>query len=90
MSGIKAWGGRSAGSEALPSARVPERFRRLKWNEVVYRGDFVVDERLGLELWEGPGGFQADTFVKPIYRRKKTEKFRPTATRQSKRDTQHS
>jgi hypothetical protein len=69
---------------------VPERFRRLKWNEVVYHGDFVVDGRLGLELWEGPGGFQAGTFVKPIYRRKKIKRLRLAATRQSKRNTRHS
>ena len=54
--------------EALPGAGVPERFRRLKWNEVVCRGDFVADERLGLEPWEGPSGFRADAFVKTIYR----------------------
>jgi len=73
--------------EALPGAGVPERFRRLKWNEVVCHGDFVADERLGLEPWEGPGGFRADSFVKPTYRRKETGRFRPTATRKSKRNT---
>lgn len=73
--------------EALPGAGFPERFRRLKWNEVVFRGDSIADERLGLELWEGPGGFRADTFVKPVYRRKKTGKSRPTPTRKSKRNT---
>jgi hypothetical protein len=62
----------------------PERFRRLKWNEVVRHGDFVADERLGLEPWEGPGGFRADTFVKTIYRRMETGRFRPTAARKSK------
>ena len=77
----------TGGTEALPGAGVPERFRRLKWNEVVCRGDFVADERLGLELWEGPGGFRADTFVKPIYRRKEIGRFRPTTTRKSKRNT---
>jgi hypothetical protein len=30
---------------ALARASVPERFRRLKWNEVVWSGDFVADER---------------------------------------------
>jgi len=60
---------RTGDPEALSGAGVPERFRRLKWNEVVCHGDFVADERLGLEPWEGPGGFRADTFVKPIYRR---------------------
>jgi hypothetical protein len=73
--------------EAFPRAGVPKRFRRLKWNEVVCRGDFVADERLGLEPWEGPGGFQADSFVKPTYRRKETGRFRLTATRKSKRNT---
>ncbi len=60
---------RTGEPETLSRVGVPERFRRLKWNEVVCHGDFVADERLGLELWEGPGGFRADTFVKPIYRR---------------------
>ncbi len=67
--------------EALPGAGVPERFRRLKWNEVVCRGDFVANERLGLEPWEGPGGFRADTFVKPIYR---LNESRSTATKKLK------
>ena len=50
-------------------AGVPECFRRLKWNEVVSRGDFVMDEHRGFELWDGPGGFRANAFLKPIYRR---------------------
>jgi hypothetical protein len=50
-------------------AAVPERFRRLKWNELVSRGDFVADGRQGFEPWEGPPGFRADAFLKPIYRR---------------------
>jgi hypothetical protein len=29
-------------------------FRRLKWNEVVWSGEFVADGRLGFELWEAP------------------------------------
>jgi hypothetical protein len=72
--------------EAPTRTSVSERFRRLKWNEVVWRGDFVADERLGLQPWEGPGGFRADAFVRPIYRRKETERFRPTATPESKRE----
>ena len=67
--------------EASAKAGVPERFRRLKWNEVVCRGDFVADERLGFEPWEGPGGFRADSFVKTIYRRMGTGRLRLTATR---------
>jgi len=46
---------RTGKPEAPARASVPERFRRLKWNEAVWSGDFVADERLGLQLWEGPG-----------------------------------
>ncbi len=56
-------------SEAAPPADIPRRFRRLKWNELVRRGDFVMDEHQGFEPWEGPGGFRADAFVKAIYRK---------------------
>jgi hypothetical protein len=49
-------------------AGVPKRFRRLKWDELVFPGDFVVNEQRGFEPWEGPGGFRADAFVRPIYR----------------------
>jgi hypothetical protein len=54
------------------NAGVSKRFRLLKWTELVSRGDFVVDELRGFEPWEGPGGFKADSFVKPIYRRYKS------------------
>jgi len=57
---------------AAGKANVVERFRRLKWNELVRQGDFVEDGHQGFEPWEGPGGFQADSFIKPIYRRAKT------------------
>jgi hypothetical protein len=50
---------------------VPAGFRRLRWDELVLGGDFVMDAERGFELWEGPGGFRADMFVKPIYRRGK-------------------
>ena len=53
----------------IMKAGAPDRFRRLDWNELVCRGDFVADEQQRLEPWEGPGGFRADSFVKPIYRR---------------------
>jgi len=46
-----------------------ESFRRLKSNEVVSPGDFVKNGHHGFELWEGPSGFRAASFVKPIYRR---------------------
>jgi hypothetical protein len=41
---------RTGEPEAHARASVPERFRRLKWNEVVWSGDFVADERFGLQL----------------------------------------
>ena len=53
------------------NAGVPKNFRRLKPNELVSVGDFAADEKRGLELWEGPNGFRADSFVKAIYRRDK-------------------
>src|ERR1700736_427738 len=46
---------RTGEPEAPARASVPEPFRRLKWDEVVWSGEFVADERLGLELWEAPG-----------------------------------
>jgi len=58
-----------SGVAASATTAVPECFRRLKWNELVKRGDFVEDGRQGFELWEGPGGFRADAFVKIIYRK---------------------
>jgi hypothetical protein len=51
---------------ALPV--VLNQLRRLRWNERVQRGDFVADGRQGFELWEGPAGFRADTFVRQTYR----------------------
>ena len=51
----------------------PEHFRRLKWDEQVKRGDYVEDGQQGFELWTGMVGFQADTFLKTIYRRKKIQ-----------------
>jgi len=72
--------GAEPGQPAAPAA-VPKRFRRLKPNEVVSRGDFVANDQRGLEPWEGPGGFYASTFVKPIYRR---DEGGPTATRKPK------
>ena len=47
---------------------LPAGFRRLKRNETVHEGDFVVNAKRELELWEGVHGFFADTYVKPIYR----------------------
>jgi hypothetical protein len=57
----------------------PKRFRRLKWNELVTQGDFVSDGHHGFQPWEGPTGFRADAFVKPIYRRDRRRMARKTA-----------
>jgi len=43
--------------------------RRLGFNERVSVGDFVMNAQNKFEPWEGPNGFRADSFVKPIYRR---------------------
>jgi len=53
------------------AAGVPKQFRRLRWNELVSQGDFVIDPQGRFEPWEGLNGFQAGAFVKPIYRRDK-------------------
>ena len=63
---------------ASAKAGVSKRFRRLKWNELVSLGDFVVDEHRRFEPWEGPSGLRADAFLKPIYRR---DESRSTATK---------
>src|SRR6266478_8306088 len=57
---------RTGEPEAPARASVPERFRRLKRNEVVWSGEFVADERLGFELWEAPDVFRAGSFARPI------------------------
>jgi len=57
---------------AVPvEAGISESFRRLKADEVVSPGDFVKNGHQGFEPWEGPSGFRASSFVKPIYRRQK-------------------
>jgi hypothetical protein len=80
---------RTVKPEAPARAGVPERFRRLKWDEVVWLGDFVADERLGLQPWEGPGGFRAGSFARPIYQREETERFRATSTKKPKQKPKH-
>lgn len=77
---------RSGESGAPAKAGVPKSFRRLKWNELVSQGDFVEDKFRRLELWDGPGGFRADAFMKPIYRRKEAKRLGLTTTRKSRRE----
>lgn len=47
---------------------IPKHLRLVKADELVKVGDFVANERQEFELWEGPGGFLAAAFIKPIYR----------------------
>jgi len=54
---------------ATVKADIPPHFRRLKAHELVSLGDFVANEHQRLEMWEGPSGFRADSFVKAMYRR---------------------
>jgi hypothetical protein len=54
--------------ERAPIDVMPKSFRRLKWNELVISGDFIANEHRRLEPWEGPSGFRAAAFVRPIYR----------------------
>ena len=80
---------RTGEPEAPSRASVPERFRRLKWHEVVWSGDFVADERLWFELSKAPGVFRAGSFARPIYRKEETERFRPTSTKKPKQNAKH-
>jgi hypothetical protein len=52
----------------IRSTRASQRFGTLptfEVDEVVWSGDFIADERLGFELWEAPGVFQAGSFARP-------------------------
>ena len=44
------------------------RFRRLKLGERVWTGDFIKSISGRYEPWDGPGGFCASSFAKPVYR----------------------
>ena len=59
----------SAEAGASPESLVAAGLRKLAWNELVRKGDFVADGYDGFEQWEGPSGFRADAFVKATYRR---------------------
>ena len=59
---------RSAGGDTVAVAGTRSRFRRLKRRERVCFGDYIKDALRGFEPWEGPGGFQAGSFAKPVYR----------------------
>ena len=65
--------------ESSPSvnASIPKKFRRLKWNEMVSRGDLVANAHRQLEKLNGLTGFRAGSFVGPIYRAIKVARPRP-------------
>jgi hypothetical protein len=54
--------------EEIANTPVPKGLRLLNSNELVSPGDFVGDGHQGIAPWEGPSGFRADSFVRPIYR----------------------
>ncbi|MCD6050423.1 MAG: hypothetical protein K0Q55_1826 [Verrucomicrobia bacterium] len=54
---------------ASPESLAAAGMRKLAWNELVRKGDFVADGYEGFMPWDGPSGFRADAFVKSTYRR---------------------
>jgi hypothetical protein len=56
-------------AEVATSTNTAKQFRRLKADELVSHGDFVINETRKFEPWVGPNGFRADAFIKPIYRK---------------------
>ena len=46
------------------------RFRRVRSHELVIPGDYIKDGEDRYEPWEGPRGFRAASFCKPVYRQK--------------------
>ena len=44
------------------------RFRRVASNELVMPGDYIKEAEDRYEPWEGPRGFRAASFCKPVYR----------------------
>jgi hypothetical protein len=43
-------------------------FRRVRSDELVIPGDYIKDGEERYEPWEGPRGFRAASFCKPVYR----------------------
>jgi hypothetical protein len=81
-------GRRDAEGNTAPVADKRSDFRRLRANELVWSSDYVLDARLGLRLWDGPGGFQARTFTKPVYR-KRGASIPETASNRLRQEQQH-
>ena len=44
------------------------RFRRVRPDELVNPGDYIKDDEDRYEPWDGPRGFRAASFCKPVYR----------------------
>src|SRR5690349_7486789 len=44
------------------------RFRRVRFDELVVPGDYIKEGENCYEPWEGPRGFRAASFCKPVYR----------------------
>jgi uncharacterized protein (DUF3820 family) len=82
-------GRRRLGDKSAWTVRVPPGFHRLRGKELVWHGDYVADERFGLQLWDGQGGFQADSFAVRVYRKKDPEAFDHNSTNKPKRKGKH-
>ena len=57
------------------------RFRRLRSDELVIPGDYIKDGEDRYEPWEGPRGFRAASFCKPVYRPEQKADRRTQQTR---------
>jgi len=49
-------------------SRPEVRFRRVRADELVIPGDYIKDGEDRYEPWDGPRGFRAASFCKPVYR----------------------
>ena len=49
-------------------SRPEVRFRRVRSNELVIPGDYIQDGEHAYQPWEGPRGFRAASFRKPVFR----------------------
>ena len=71
----------SGDTERMARTDDTKRFRRLKFNELVSVGDYVAGKDNQFEPWDGPRGFQAGSFVQPIYR---AQGRRPATSKKAK------
>jgi hypothetical protein len=51
------------------------RFRRVRFDELVIPGDYIKEGENCYEPWEGPRGFRAASFCKPVYRPERTSQL---------------